>query len=147
MILIFQCFGHGHLIQFFIGLSPQGIHSRPFTRIEHAHLQARQVCIDSHLTAQGIDFPYKMALARPAYSRITGHECNIIKIQRRHQCPGTQTGTGQSCFTAGMAGTDDDDVIRIYYIHGNSFPFAILLQSIHYLPRQNRLNISSTISS
>ena len=78
VVLVFQGLGHGHLVHLLIGLGPEGIDGRSFAGVEHAHLEARLIRIDTHFTAQGVDFPDEMALPRPADSGIAGHEGNII---------------------------------------------------------------------
>jgi hypothetical protein len=53
-----------------------------------------------------------MAFSNTSDGWITGHLADMIEVQREHQCVAPHSCCGQRCLDAGMAGTDDYDVIN-----------------------------------
>ena len=56
-----------------VDLSPEGMHRRSLTPVEHPALEEGGIGSLAHFTAQGIDFPHQMSLGGTADGGIAGH--------------------------------------------------------------------------
>jgi hypothetical protein len=67
------------VIESFVSLTSQRLHSGSLTHIEHAYLQKIMVGRYTHLTAESVYFSHKMSFCSAAYRRIARHKSNGVK--------------------------------------------------------------------
>ena len=118
---IFHHLFHVTVVRSLIRLGTERIDRRSFSAVQHAHLDCRLICCNSHFAAESIYFFYEMTLPRSADGGIAGHHRYIVKRNRRQKCLTSHPGRCKSRFTACMACTDNNNIIRIYKIQFKSF--------------------------
>ena len=107
----FQCMLHIFMVALAVGLHTQGVHRRAFALVEHPALQISGICSKAHHAAKRIQFTYQRAFCRAANAGVAGHVANGIQTHSKHGRSRAQRCGGVSCLDAGVAGTDDDNVI------------------------------------
>ncbi len=86
-------------------------HRRPLAFVQHAELNAGIIDRQAHLSAHGIQLAHELALGHATNGGIARHLPNGRNIHGHEQRAAAHACGGQCGFNAGMAGTDDDDVI------------------------------------
>ena len=79
IICVFNDFLHVAVVFALVGLGAQGIDSRAFSKVEHAHLDGGSIGSDAHFSSQCVDFLDEMALARSADGRVAGHHGHVLE--------------------------------------------------------------------
>ena len=74
--------------------------------VEHPVLDAGMVCRQTHLSAQGIDFPNQVSLSGATDGGVARHIAHGIQIDCEQNGVKSQTGGGQGGFDASMTGAD-----------------------------------------
>ena len=93
-----------------VGLSPQGPYSGALAPVEHAVLDAGFVRGLAHFTAQRVQFPDQMALARTADGGIAGHVAHCVQIDGEAHRAQAHPGRGQCSLNSRVARADDGDI-------------------------------------
>src|SRR5690554_948893 len=120
IFLTFENFANSCLVQHTVGLSSCSTHSRTFTAVQNAKLDARQVGSTCHCAAKGINFPHQMTFADSADSRVTRHLSQGLNIVRQQQSTHAHSGRSKSSFSACVATADHDHVIQFWIVHRTS---------------------------
>jgi hypothetical protein len=102
-------------------LGAGGPNRRAAAGIQKTKLNSDRVRDFAHDAAQSVDFADQVTLGDSANGRITRHLCDQVEIHCDHGCAQAQARTGPGGLAAGMAGADDDDVVRM---GGHLFQFS-----------------------
>ena len=102
---------NGRAIELAIGLGTGPPHGRPFGEIERPELDPRTIDRPTHDAVQGIDLANQVALAQAADRGVARHLTDRFDPVGQQQGPGAQARSRRCRFTAGVAATDNDDVI------------------------------------
>ena len=102
---------HVFVVALAVGLHAQGVDSRALALVEHPALQIGGIRSKAHHTAQCIQFAYQRSFRCAANAGIAGHIANGIQTHGKHGRFRAQCRGGVGGFDAGVAGTDDDNVI------------------------------------
>ena len=108
--LLLQGMLHILLVLAAVRLGPEGMDRGTLAPVQHPVLDAAMVRSQTHLAAQGIQFPDQMALAGAADGRITGHIAHGIQIDGKEDGVHTKPGGRQGGFDARMACADDGNI-------------------------------------
>ncbi len=109
--LCLQCSAYGTAVQHAIGLHARGAHRRTLAGVEYAELDTGTVGGLRHHPAEGIDFPYQVALADAADCRIAAHLSERVEVMGQQQGTCAQARRRQRGLGPGMATPDDNHVI------------------------------------
>ena len=82
-----------------------------FALVEQAHLDERAIGDATNDTAKGIDFTHQMPFGRPANRRVAREMADFVEVNGKKDGTGAHAGRRSRCFAAGMASTDDGNVI------------------------------------
>jgi hypothetical protein len=99
------------LIGLLVTLSPWSPNGRPLLGVQHPELKSSHVGVFPHLAPKGIDFSSQVALGQPSYRRVARHLTDRIGIHSQQQSLTAHTSSGQSRFSSGVTGTNDNDVV------------------------------------
>jgi len=117
----FECVFDAELVGLFITLSTWGTHGWTFACVEHTELDSGGVSVESHSSAEGVYFPDHMSFGKPTDGGVAGHGSYSIKVLGQDGNVTAESGSGQSSFYSGVAGTDDEDVVFFWVNeHGGS---------------------------
>ncbi len=94
---------HDLLIAPPVGLRPEGMDSRAFAQIKHTVLDAGFVGCPGHLTAQRVQLPDKVPLARAADGGVAGHIAHTVQIHGEAYGVKPHTRRGKGGLYSGMA--------------------------------------------
>ena len=83
----------------------------PFDLVQHPELDHALIGNNSGIAAQGINFPYNLSFGDTTHGRITAHLGNGLHIHGHQEDFGTQICRSSCCFTAGMAGTNNNNIV------------------------------------
>ena len=114
--MAFQEHLHPELVGFFIALSAGCANARSFCGIEHAKLDAGGVGIESHRSAQRVDFTNHVPFGESTYRGITGHLANGIRVLSEEKRLATEAGCRQGGFNASVASPNHDNVV-VFWIN------------------------------
>jgi hypothetical protein len=70
-------------------------------------LESDLISRSAHLTAEGIDLIYEMALCCAADRRVTGHIAELIEREREESCVNAESGAGERRFDTRVTASDD----------------------------------------
>ena len=101
---------HHLLVAAPVGLGAQRVYCRALAEVEHAVLDAGFVCRLCHLSAEGVQFPHQMALARAADGGVAGHVAHAVEIDREAHGVKPQARRGQGGFDPGVSRAYDRHV-------------------------------------
>ena len=87
---------------------------RTFGAVEHLGLYECLVYIESHLTAQCIDLPYEVSLARSSYRRVARHHGDRIYIRAEHRGLFTESGRNKTGLASSVTGSNYYNVILVF---------------------------------
>ena len=110
ILLILQGPLHHFLIFPPVCLRPERIHRGTLAPIQHTVLNAGFIGGFGHFSAQSVQLPDQMALARAADGGVAGHIAHSVHIDGKTNGVQTQSGGGQSGLNAGMTGADDGHI-------------------------------------
>ncbi len=118
--LVFQTSADRLPVEHTIGLGPGGAHRRALARIEDAKLDPGLVGRRRHRPAQGIDLLHQVALADAADGRVARHLAQGLDVVGQQQSAAAHARRRERRLGAGVAATDNDDVITGGIAHGAS---------------------------
>jgi hypothetical protein len=84
--------------------------SGAFSGVEHAGLNERIICRQTHLTAQRIHLADQVSLAGSANGGVAGHEGNTVQIQGKKKDGAADPGACEGRLAAGVSCSDDNDI-------------------------------------
>ena len=116
IFLLLQGVLHELLILPAVCLRPERMDRRALAAVEHPELDAGAVRRSAHLAAQGIDLTDQMPLAGAADGGVAGHVAHCVQIDGKDNGFQSQTGGGKGGFNAGMARTNDRNVVGLHLI-------------------------------
>ena len=94
-----------------IALRAGAPHRRSLAPIEHPKLHRRPIGDDPHQTAEGIQLAHDLPLGYAPHSGVARHLGDLVEIHGDEEGTGAEQGSRMGRLTAGMAGTDHDNVI------------------------------------
>ena len=94
-----------------IALGARTPHRGPLAPIEHPKLHRRPIGDDPHQTAEGIQLAHDLPLGYAPHSGVARHLGDLVEIHGDEEGTGAEQGSRMGRLTAGMAGTDHDNVI------------------------------------
>ena len=112
--LRFEHLLHAQPVKVAIGLGPRRPHRRALFGVEHPELDAGGVDIARHLAAEGVDLADQVPLGQTADGRIARHLPAHVQMQRQQQGSAPHAHRRERRLAAGMAGTDDDDLVVVF---------------------------------
>ena len=101
---------HRAAIQSAVALRPWRPNCRSLAPVQHPELHHRKIGGAPHDTAECVHLPNHRALRDAADRRIARHLPDCLERTRHDGDARPQPGGANSCFGAGMARSDDDDV-------------------------------------
>jgi len=118
--MVLQHFPDGGLVQHTIRLGTGGPNRRPFTGVERPELDTGTVGGMAHGPAKRIDLFHQVALADTANGRVAGHLAQGLDVVRQQERLRPHACRRQCGLSAGMAATNDDDIVAVRVIHRTS---------------------------
>ncbi len=94
-----------------VGLRAQRMNGGAFPEVQHPVLDAAGVRRLSHLSAERVQLPHQMALARPADGRVARHIADRVEIDRKYDRSQSHPRAGQPCLDPGVSGPDHRRII------------------------------------
>ena len=104
-------FLHLKMVFIFIRLCTQRMNCGSFCGVQHFTLDESFVNIDSHFTAECINFSYQMSFAGSSDGRIARHHCHCFEIDGEHQRFHSHPRRSKRGFASGMSCTDNDNIV------------------------------------
>jgi len=104
-------------------LSSRAANGSPLASIEHAKLDTSGIGRAAHHAIQRIDFPNKVALAKPTYRRIARHDPDGVTPEGKERCARTTASGCGRCLAACVPATDDYDIEGVLH-GGDVLPFV-----------------------
>ena len=101
-----QRLSHLHTIQCPISLCSGSLDGRATRAIKQTELDTGAIDHSTHNSAKSINLTYEVSLTDAADGWIAGHLSNQIEIESDNCSLGTDSGSGRSRFTAGVASAD-----------------------------------------
>ena len=115
MRLLFNDALHPAGIFGFIALRTCGLYGRTTACIERFFLKGSQIGIETHFTAERIQFKNKMTFGKSADRWIAGHARNGVAKARNEERIDAHAGGDECSFGTGVTAPDDDDVIVVFH--------------------------------
>ena len=106
-------FLHGVPIELAIRLGTGATDRRPLAAIEHPELDAAAIGRERHDAVESVDLANQMALAQPADRRVARHDPDEVRLVRDQSRARAVTRRSRGGLGAGMAATDDDDIVGL----------------------------------
>ena len=102
---------HIFVVSLAVGLDAQGVDGRALALVQHPALQISSIRRQAHHTAKSVQFTHQRTFCSSTDAGVAGHIADGIQTHGKdcRLCP--QRGGGVGCLNAGMARTNDDDVI------------------------------------
>jgi len=101
-----------------VRLAARRLNGRAAAAVQQAELYPRAVGDFPHDSAQGVYFPYQVALGDSADGRIAGHLGCARRIQGYEQRPHAHARASRRRLAAGVARAHHDDIVRFFeFIH------------------------------
>ena len=94
-----------------VALDPDGADSGSARGVEGAILEACEVGIEAHFTAEGIEFNDEVGLGESADGGVAGHQAEGVALGGDEEGFAAHPGGGEGGFASGMAGTNDEDIV------------------------------------
>lgn len=102
------------LVSLFVALGARGSDTRPLGGVKHAALDGSGVRVECHEAAEGVNLADYVALGQAADRWVAGHLAHGVGILREEEGLATKARRGQRGLDPGMAGAEDDDVVRFW---------------------------------
>ena len=84
---------------------------RPLSLVEHPVLNAAAVGRLGHLTAQRVQLPHQLPLARAADGGIAGHVAHRVEVDGKHHRRAPHPRRSKACLNSGVPRANDGDLI------------------------------------
>src|SRR6266436_10169081 len=104
-------FLHRPPVQLAVRLGTRSAHGRALAAVEDAELDAGTVDGPSHDPVERVDLTHEMALGKAADRRIARHLANRLDPVGQEQRTRAEARRSRRRLAAGMAATDDDDIV------------------------------------
>ena len=96
-----------------VGLGSRPVHGGALAAVEHAEVDAGLVDGPAHDAAQRVDLANDLPLGHATNGRVAAHLGHRIEVVGEQDRLGAHPRSGQCGLAAGMARSDDDDIVLV----------------------------------
>jgi len=106
-------------VQRTIDLRSRTPNSRSLLLVQHTELHASLVNDSARKTVQGVNFAQHRALANATKGRVARAHTEVVQRRRYEGGPGTKACSGCTGLAAGMATSDDKDIVLVDFLRAS----------------------------